>query len=329
MTDFFVSYTGSDQDWAEWISFILEEKGFSTIIQAWDFRPGSNFVIEMQNAAVAASRTIMVLSPDYLKSQFTSPEWAAAFREDPLGLEQKLLPVMVHKCDPPGLLGPIVHIRLMGLGEADAAERLLSGANRARAKPSSRPKFPGAALDIVPKAFPGSNVGAFEATIPHSTLIPRLKVPPSDMDKRKFVKSCFNSMKNLFEQNAINVSNEEPRVDIEFDVRTSAEFRAVLFLDGQTQNMCRVQLGGSHSENSITFSEGKNFSDNGYNELISLKTDDDGMYFSAMMASGYSSFEKHFDLERLDADQAAEYLWQRFVSSLETAGSRSRSRRRK
>ena len=50
-TNFFVSYTGADEAWAEWIAFALERAGFTTVIQAWDFRPGSNFVIEMQNAA--------------------------------------------------------------------------------------------------------------------------------------------------------------------------------------------------------------------------------------------------------------------------------------
>lgn len=30
---------------------MLEEEGFSVTIQAWDFRPGKNFVLETQNAA--------------------------------------------------------------------------------------------------------------------------------------------------------------------------------------------------------------------------------------------------------------------------------------
>ena len=85
MADFFVSYTSADKAWAEWIGYVLEEEGFTAVIQAWDFRPGSNFVLEMQRAATEADRTIMVLSPDYLKSQFASPEWAAAFAQDPRG----------------------------------------------------------------------------------------------------------------------------------------------------------------------------------------------------------------------------------------------------
>ncbi|MDR5796481.1 toll/interleukin-1 receptor domain-containing protein [Caballeronia sp. LZ008] len=110
MADFFISYTYADTDWAQWIGYVLEEEGFSVGIQAWDFRPGSNSVLEMQKAAASAKRTVMVLSPDYLQSQFASPEWAAAFGQDPQGQEMKLVPVMVRKCDPPGLFKSIVQI---------------------------------------------------------------------------------------------------------------------------------------------------------------------------------------------------------------------------
>src|ERR1700726_1682479 len=61
MKDFFISYTKTDKAWAEWIAWTLEAAGYSTVIQAWDFRPGSNFVLEMQRAANEAKRTIAVL----------------------------------------------------------------------------------------------------------------------------------------------------------------------------------------------------------------------------------------------------------------------------
>lgn len=40
MQDFFVSYTQADRQWAEWIAWELEEVGFTTVLQAWDFPPG-------------------------------------------------------------------------------------------------------------------------------------------------------------------------------------------------------------------------------------------------------------------------------------------------
>ena len=66
MKDFFISYNKADKNWAEWIAWTLEEAGYSVVIQAWDFRPGGNFVLEMQKAATDTHKTIAVLSDNYL-----------------------------------------------------------------------------------------------------------------------------------------------------------------------------------------------------------------------------------------------------------------------
>ncbi len=79
MKDFFISYSSLDEDWAEWIAWQIEEAGYSTMMQKWDFAPGSNFAIEMDNAVNYADRIILVLSEHYLLSDFTKPEWASFF----------------------------------------------------------------------------------------------------------------------------------------------------------------------------------------------------------------------------------------------------------
>ena len=140
MKDFFVSYNSADLGSAEWIAWVLEEKGYSVIIQAWDFRPGGNFVLDMQQAAVEAKRTVMVLSEAYLKALYTQPEWAAAFKQDPIARERKLLPIRVESCQPTGMLAPLVYVDLVGKSEAEA-EALLLAALKDRDKPSTRPAF--------------------------------------------------------------------------------------------------------------------------------------------------------------------------------------------
>jgi hypothetical protein len=111
----------------------------------------------MQKAASEAERTIAVLSPDYLDSRFTQPEWAAAFAQDPTGEKRLLVPVRVRECDLKGLLGPIVHIDLVGLDEMSARERLLAGIKRGRQKPASAPDFPGRApIKREKPRFPGA-----------------------------------------------------------------------------------------------------------------------------------------------------------------------------
>ena len=81
--DFFVSYNRADRAWAEWIAWQLEAEGYSVVIQSWDFRPGSNFVLNMQSATEEAERTIAVLSPDYLASEFTAAELGRRVRSRP------------------------------------------------------------------------------------------------------------------------------------------------------------------------------------------------------------------------------------------------------
>jgi hypothetical protein len=155
--DFFVSYNRADREWAEWIAWQLEEEGYTTIIQAWDFRPGGNFVIDMQRAADQARRTIAVLSPDYLQALYTYPEWAAAFAQDPTGEKGTLLPVRVRECELKGLLPQIVYIDLVGLDQEAAKQELVAGVKQGRAKPAIAPSFPGAVKHTTSERpdFPG------------------------------------------------------------------------------------------------------------------------------------------------------------------------------
>ena len=149
--DFFISYNSADRQWAEWIAWQLEEAEYTTVLQAWDFRPGFNFVLEMQQAATEAERTIAVLSQAYLDALYTQPEWAAAFRQDPTGEKGTLLPVRVSECDLTGLWPQISRIDLVGLDDAEAKDALLAGVRRERAKPTTPPGFPGAAQRSVPE----------------------------------------------------------------------------------------------------------------------------------------------------------------------------------
>ena len=158
--NFFVSYNKADRFWAEWIAWEIEEAGYSTVLQAWDFRPGSNFVLEMDRATKQADRTIAILSPDYLKALYTQPEWTAAFAEDPTGAKGTLLPIRVRECELEGLLNQIVYIDLVGSDEEIAKQNILEGIERERAKPLTKPKFPGTIPRAVPDqpAFPGMQV---------------------------------------------------------------------------------------------------------------------------------------------------------------------------
>jgi TIR domain len=141
--DFFISYNKADRQWAEWIAWHLEAENYTTVIQAWDFMPGSNFVEKMDQATKLAERTIAVLSPDFLEARFTQPEWAAAFAKDPTGEKRSLIPVLVRPCQLSGLLAQIVYVKLVDLDEEAAKIALIGGVKLERPKPPQAPAFPG------------------------------------------------------------------------------------------------------------------------------------------------------------------------------------------
>jgi hypothetical protein len=166
--DFFVSYTQADRSWAEWIAWILEENGYRVLFQAWDFVPGTNWTLHMQNGTANAARTIAVLSDDYLKSVYGSAEWLGAWQQDPEGAKRKLIPIRVADCDRPGLLAGITGFDLFGPAETQAKMTLLEGvasATSGRAKPKSKPGFPGAARAI-------STAARFPGTLPSTWRVP-------------------------------------------------------------------------------------------------------------------------------------------------------------
>jgi hypothetical protein len=157
MKDFFVSYTKADQSWAEWIAWQLENQGYTTVIQAWDFHAGSNFISDMQRAAIETGCTIAVISPAFFTSPYAEAEWTSAFANDPTGAKRKFVMVRVEDVEPTGLLKPRVYIDLVGLNAKDASERLHRLIKGERAKPDKPPDYPGSNDNVKtpPPRFPG------------------------------------------------------------------------------------------------------------------------------------------------------------------------------
>jgi len=176
--DFFISYTGADRQWAEWITWHLEQAGYSIIIQAWDFHPSSNFVIEMQRALENTHRAIAVLSPRYLNSAYCQAEWAAAFAVDPTGEKGMLIPVRIEQCELRGLHKAIVYIDLVQKEKEEAIAFLLEQVEhvitRKRQKPENEPGFPGSA-GTAPSA--ATHQPRFPGTLPPVWNVPSQRNP--------------------------------------------------------------------------------------------------------------------------------------------------------
>jgi hypothetical protein len=129
--DFFISYTGADVAWAEWVAQTLEDAGYTTVLQAWDFRPGDNFIQRMDQALADADQVVAVLSTAYFASEYTWDEWTAALVRV-RGERDRLLPMRIEAVELPPLLAGRVYLDLVGLEEQTAAARLVAGVQPGR-----------------------------------------------------------------------------------------------------------------------------------------------------------------------------------------------------
>lgn len=317
MTDFFISYTATDRQWAAWIAWVLEHAGYTVVFQEWDFAAGSNFVLEMQKAAAAAKRTIAVLSPDYLKaSRFGAAEWAAAFSNDPDGMKRTLVPVRIRECGAGGLLKSIVYIDLVGLDERTAEERLLDNLKGNRRKPAARPAFPGAAEATSP-TFPGS-ASASASSVTRPGYMPKVRGEITDLDRRRFIREAFATIQRHFEASLAELARQHPSVEVDIAPLDATKFTAEIFIGGKSRARCKIWIGGLVGGNEIAYAEGNtSLHSNSLNEALSLTEEGGNLALNAMMAMFGGRITEGLDLHSLSADDAAEYLWRRFSSDLE------------
>ncbi|RKS74428.1 WD40 repeat protein [Actinomadura pelletieri DSM 43383] len=156
-TDFFISYSPADERWASWIAWQLEAAGHRTMMQAWDFVPGTNFIDFMDRGLSEAKAVVAVLSSNYLRSRYGRLEWMAALRADPDDPARKLVTVRIEDCPIDGLLSTITYVDLVGIDDPDEARGLLmrriEEALAGHARPENGPGFPGPGRSL-PSARP-------------------------------------------------------------------------------------------------------------------------------------------------------------------------------
>lgn len=118
--DFFISYTGRDEEWATWAARQLELAGYHVVLQAWDFGAG-NFLVHMEEAIQQAKRLIAIASEAYIRSKWARQEWTAYLERD----AALIIPVQIEDTITPSMLRTLQRINLIGLGEQEAGKKLL------------------------------------------------------------------------------------------------------------------------------------------------------------------------------------------------------------
>jgi hypothetical protein len=125
--DVFISYSRADRVWVD--SELLpriEAANLKACVDYRDFQAGAPALPEMERAISNSRKMVAVISPDYVKSQWTEFESIAALAENPLNRRRRLIPIL-HRptAGLPPRLKSLIHIDMTGDAGEPQWERLL------------------------------------------------------------------------------------------------------------------------------------------------------------------------------------------------------------
>jgi hypothetical protein len=106
--DVFVSYSHRDTEWVvESLISRLEKHGFRVLVDYRDFIGGDFSIRQMERAVLDSKRVLLVLTPDYVGSEWAEFENVMARTLDPAARHRKVIPLLRKDCDIP------LHLRIL------------------------------------------------------------------------------------------------------------------------------------------------------------------------------------------------------------------------
>ncbi len=109
--DVFISYSSADKEWVRGeLLRRIEDSGLRACIDYRDFRRGAPSIIEIERAVKNSRKTLLVLTPAYLKSRWTEFENLLLQTLDPSSRDLRLIPLLKEKCDLPTRISFLTYV---------------------------------------------------------------------------------------------------------------------------------------------------------------------------------------------------------------------------
>ncbi len=104
--DIFISYNSADVEFAESLVKRIEQEPYQDrhlrcFYASWDIEAGENILLRIEQALSNSRFIALIISPDWLKSDWTTLERVIPVYEDPAGVKARIIPILRRNCDIP------------------------------------------------------------------------------------------------------------------------------------------------------------------------------------------------------------------------------------
>jgi hypothetical protein len=111
--DVFISHSSADREWVDaWLLPRLEGAGLRVCVDYRDFSAGAARLPSIERAITSSRRTVAVLTPDWLASEWNAFEDILVRSLDPAALRRRLIPVKLKACELPPSLAALERVDL-------------------------------------------------------------------------------------------------------------------------------------------------------------------------------------------------------------------------
>src|SRR6185503_16121373 len=124
--DVFISYSSRDKEWVRGeLLRRIEQAGLAAFIDFRDFTRGAPSIKEMERGVVECRKTLVVLTPDYIESEWCDLELLMGQTRSLGNRDLRIIPLLKTPCEKPLYVGALTHIDFTDSADHDLAWRQL------------------------------------------------------------------------------------------------------------------------------------------------------------------------------------------------------------
>jgi hypothetical protein len=297
MANVFFSYSHLDEPLRDQLEKQLTLLKRTGIIDTWHDRrigAGEDIGRETDRHVDTDDIILLLVSADFLASDYCyDREMTRAVQRHVAG-DAIVIPIILRACDWKG--APFGHLNatppdgrpVTQYPDRDQGMFEVAKAVRAAAEKINLRRGGGAARAAPPPSTPPSGPGR---TGPRSSNL-RLAKEFTDREKEQFKLETFEFLAKFFEN----------------------RFTAKVYKNGKSVALCTVFMGGHFMSDGIAYSSSETSEGNAYNEMLSVKADDQSLYLDALGLAVGNQREK----SKLSQEGAAELYWEMLIGRLQS-----------